>query len=551
MIATPLAGVTAAQPADDPPWRSQARFALLLFGLVCLSRAPSFLRSVTDWDETLYYLMASAWRAGHLPYTTIWDNKPVGVYAIFAAFQSLFGERIFAIRIAAAVFVTLEAFAVFRIVLALVPPVPGRAAGARLAALVFCLCALSNDGLSSNAEPFMAAFTAGAVLAALAPGSRGPGSRAPGRRALPAGLLTGLLLGAAFMVKYVAVFEAPAVFLLLLWRHRGDRAALAGAACLGGAALPLLAVALLYWQAGQFGLWWNDSIIANLRRLAPAVPPGALAFAWHQQMARWGPVYAVGLAAPAVALWRAGRRAPVHDIVAPVFLSLWLLGGAVGISAAKSFYDHYFLQILPALCVTLGWLLSLVEPYARGALARLCLAALLALVLTPPAVAAVRALQAMAQPVLSWRDGLPVLRPDGPQALAQALAPALAASPPAPNPPLYVFDAQPVLYALLHQSPPTRYVLPSELTGQFLSRVANVDAAAEVGRILAESPRFIVRRQRPAGGGNAEQRVYQEVDVALAARYRLWRQADGMQTYQLINGSTASGPVAAPARHGA
>ncbi len=535
-LAQPASITNAAEPGDNPPWRAQVLFAVLLFGLVCLTRVPSFFRSVTDWDESLYFLMASAWRAGHLPYTTIWDNKPVGIYVIFAAFQGLFGERIIAIRIAAAVFVTFEAFAVFKIVIALAPPVPGRANSARLAALVFCLCALSNDGLASNAEPFMAAFTAGSVLAALA----------ARRRPLPAGLFTGLLLGAAFMVKYVAVFEAPAVFLLLLWRHRGHYAALAGAACLGGAALPLLVVALLYWHAGQFGLWWDDSIVANLRRLAPAAPPGALAYAYQQQLTRWGPAYAIALSAPVVALWQC--RAPFRNIATPVFLSLWLLGGAIGISVAKSFYDHYFLQILPALCVTLGWLLILVAPHLRGVFPRLDLAMLLALILAPPAIAAAQALRALTQPVLGWHHGLPVLRPDGPQALAQALAPALAAGSAAPNPPLYVFDAQPVLYALLHQSPPTRYVLPSELTGQFLSQVANVDATAEVARILALSPRFIVRRQRPGGGSNAEPAVYQEVAATLAARYRLWRQADGMQTYQLI-ASPAQPALTAP-RHG-
>ena len=72
------------------PWITGG--ALIL--LAVLSRAPSFVMSVTDWDESLYVIMAGQWRAGHLPYTAVWDNKPIGIYAIFALFQSVFGDRI-------------------------------------------------------------------------------------------------------------------------------------------------------------------------------------------------------------------------------------------------------------------------------------------------------------------------------------------------------------------------------------------------------------------------------------------------------------------------
>ncbi len=78
-------------------------------------RTPVLWRSVLDWDESLYFLMAQQWRLGHLPYTTIWDNKPIGIYAIFAAFQAVFGDGIFAIRIATVAFVSLLAFTVFKI----------------------------------------------------------------------------------------------------------------------------------------------------------------------------------------------------------------------------------------------------------------------------------------------------------------------------------------------------------------------------------------------------------------------------------------------------
>ena len=157
----------------------------------------------------------------------------------------MFGDRIFAIRFATIVFVSLLAFTVFKITQAITQNRP--AAWVAGAALV--LCSLSNDGLSANTELFMATFTALAVLTALT---------------TDLGLLVGLLLGAAFMVKYVAVFETPAVFFLFLLRQRRIRAALTP---ILGAAIPVGVTILLYAAAGRLGLWWHDSIASNFRRV--------------------------------------------------------------------------------------------------------------------------------------------------------------------------------------------------------------------------------------------------------------------------------------------
>ncbi|OYV36674.1 MAG: hypothetical protein B7Z81_07080 [Acidocella sp. 20-61-6] len=197
-----------------------AAFLLAAFA----TRLPVLHRSVLDWDESLYFLMAQSWHAGHLPYTTIWDNKPLGIYAIFAAFQAVFGERIVAMRLAAVAFAAALAWLVHGITLALTT----NRRAALLAGCAVILCSLSNDGLSANTELFMASFTAAAVLLALR------GGPAPA---------IGLLLGCAFMVKYVAVFEAPVVFFLILSQRPG-RWLRSAAWMLAGAALPLLAVVL-------------------------------------------------------------------------------------------------------------------------------------------------------------------------------------------------------------------------------------------------------------------------------------------------------------------
>jgi 4-amino-4-deoxy-L-arabinose transferase-like glycosyltransferase len=458
------------RPIPDPV------IALLFFGAAVFTRLPSISRSVLDWDESLYFLMAQQWRLGHLPYTTIWDNKPIGIYGIFAVFQAVFGDRVGAIRIATILFVSLLAFTVYKIT----QSITTNHSAALLAGGALVLCSLGNDGLSANTELFMASFTALAVLAALTTGW---------------GFLVGLCLGAAFMVKYVAMFEAPVVLGLLLWRQRRVSA---GIACLAGAAIPLAATILLYAHAGKLGLWWDYSVASNFRRVDVPISHAALDYAFRTELLRWGPLYLAGLGIIFLAFIRR------HGM--EIFLAAWLVGGIVGVVSSKSFYDHYFLQLLPVLCVVLGFWFSRLGP--NNFLRTGFILAFLAL----PAWAAKIALQ-------------DTTGPDVPRLVAADIKAENPAS-------IYVFDFQPIIYALAGQTPPTRYVLPSELTRNFLPRIAGVNAPAEVARILATNPVFIIRRSHtdPAAINPV---VYAELDQALTARYQLWRRYEGVAVYRL------------------
>jgi len=195
-------------------------------------------------------------------------------------------------------------------------------------------------------------------------------------------------------------------------------------------------------------------------------------------------------------------KALVHRRGREIFLAAWLLGGLVGVASAKSFYDHYFLQILPVLCVILGlWFAAL--PRARVVF----LLAMLAL----PAWAA-------------WTAYGDTQGPDVPRLIAADLPRGAS---------IYVFDSQPILYALTGATPPTRYVLPTELTGKTLPYVAGVNAPAEVQNILAGAPEFIIRRATMPSAANPA--IYALLDRALAARYQPWRSYTGVVVYKLTS----------------
>lgn len=490
--------------------------------LALLSRAPAFVMSVVDWDESLYFIMAEQWRAGHLPYTAVWDNKPLGIYAIFAAFQSIFGDHILAMRLAALLAVTATGLIIWRIgrhVLRDRPPLIAELCGAAAGAL-FILTSIPDDGIAANTEIFMEAFTCLGLLWALTP---------MGRIGPPRAIAIGFALGAAFMIKYVAVFDMFAVFavmLLLPGRIGRGLGALRDVIRQGlffslGALTPFLAVAALYAAYGAFPAFVEASLLSNLRRVAVPVSGGGALGAYAHQAALFPLLYA-GL------LWLVLEA--VRGRSCRRLLLVWAFTSALGVASGGLYFSHYFLQILPVLCVAAGLLLAaaLSLPYAvaRAGLIALALFSLwpMAARITPDLG---RMIAVAARPPV---PGLGLLR-DTPAKVAADLLPELKA---APGETIYVFDGEPVLYSLTQARLPTRYVFPSFLQSRLLAHMIGIDPVAVLDGIMAARPLFVIRRTNPDDRNAATRNldVYARMNADLAARYTVWRRYDSMVVWR-------------------
>jgi hypothetical protein len=504
--------------------------AILLCGLATtLLRFPTLLRSVLDWDESLYVLVAGQVLSGHLPYTTVWDNKPPGIYVIFAVFEALCRDPVLAIRAATIVFTTALAGLLWRLAFIICAGAPAAAQPrlAWLAALSFIVGALSNDGLAANTELFMECFSVAAILAAIDPGfcAGRPAGRA---------FCTGVLFSLACLTKYVAVFEAQAVGFALLfcahlsWRDRMAR----GAIAVAGAALAPACIVLIYAAAGDLGLWWSCSIASNITRVAVPFSGAQLQSVALTILPRWAPAILAACLLLVTLPIRGGSLAPPGFSFArraQALLALWLVGGTLGVISAKSFYDHYFLQILPPACLALAFMAARFAPALLATPRRA--AGLIAALLLIPGVAGYDALAAIMQPLETTGDT--------PRQIATLLRPQITA-----GASLYVFDGQPIIYALTGAAPPTRYVLPSVLIRCFLAGVAGVNATREVGHILATNPKYIIRASRPVSTPNVT--VYAELTADLAARYELWRSFGEEDVYRLRQGAPPLRPFTIP-----
>lgn len=468
---------------------------LVLAALVLLLRLPTLPQSVIDWDESVYLLMARSMLQGHAPYTVIWDHKPPGLYLLFVLAQLLFGQTILAMRLLAVIVVTATSFLLWLYGHA---ALGSRAIGA-LAALFYLLFSMRNGGLASNAEIMWAPFTVAAFLL-LRARTGAPLTIQPGRRLTF--LAIGLLMGVAIQIKTLAGVELLALLALIaaapwLSRRRGQPApvrpamAAAGLVMLGALAPALLAVGA-FMRAGHLAEYLYANVTANLiyaRSAPPLTLASVLQALWIQIGSTWL-LWISALAALPLA-WLVRRRQPRVAVEVAV-LGVWLMAALAATLFTRRLYSHYYLQTLPPLSLLAA--ATLVLAARRGSprlLSRrhLLIGLLIVVGLAYPLFHSAR--QSMAElQALARRTPRVELLVGVADYLRQRMA---------PDDYLFVADGQPILYFLTGAAIPTRYVLPVWLNDD-LAPMAGIDPQAELDRIMALRPRYVVLAEEPPRG---------------------------------------------------
>jgi len=463
----------AAMPGTEMRWRrwaAQAVVPLIMLANALLFRGIGFLFAVIDTDEGLYYVQAREWLRGGWPLVAAWDMHPVGAPAVYAVALTLFGDSVFAIRLLGVLGTAAGGWALYGLVRgAGGPRMLGLAAG-----VLFIAHTVLLYGLATNTELLFGPF----VIAAMAIGVRGA-VRAldqgvpPGWRDLA---LMGGLIGLGFSIKPVVTPEGCLAFALLtfpaLWRRvlpPGRFAAMAAAYAVL-ALLPTVLFALAYAARGELAAFIDGSFLAPWRYATERV--GATVALQRVQTAVLILFWPFLLATIALAHWGIQRGAVGR--LARLCL-LWFAVVSIAIIGPGFFYQHYFLLWLPPLAVLAGlgaWRLArLASPRRVGAV-------FVALILMVAAEA--------------WRQeaagrlerGLWV--PDPVVEVAKAIRARLK-----PGESIFIVNYHPVVYGLTDAALPTRFIFPAHLTGGF-TEVADIDTAAELRRVLATKPRFVV-----------------------------------------------------------
>ncbi len=429
----------------------------------------------SDWDESVYVLTAQAWLNGGLPYVAVWDQHPVGLPAIIALGGWITGDTLVAARFESAIATALGAWIVTRFAW----PLRVRWLGG----LVYVLLMSRLDGIAAQTEPFNATLVAAASLLLFR--SRNEA----GRGGLAKAAAAALVLGCALQVKYSVVPECVLLCCLHLWHRRvsGEppgRLLWRALLMLGCGIAPTIAAGGYFAALGQFQPFIAANLYANAAYIG-LIPSWAEFLYQFRLGAR--PLLPLAVIAMLLAWpgWRRMRHpgARTPETAAVAWIGAWIIAAVIDISLPMKFWPHYFLMLYAPLCAAL--------PFAVDALRRMGARHSEARWMGP-GLAVVLALFVLGDVGHSTWNNLRLLgqrvRNDVPRRIADAITADGAGG-------VYVFDYHPIIYQLAHATPPTRFVLPSELGASAAS--SGVDPVAELRAILAAAPRYIVTADPP------------------------------------------------------
>jgi 4-amino-4-deoxy-L-arabinose transferase-like glycosyltransferase len=452
--------------ASDAWTPREWRIGLVLLALAAFAlRATTFGYPLIDVDEEFYLLVGDRMLHGAIPYLDIWDRKPPGLFALYAAMRLLGGQGIVQYQIVAALFATATTLLIAILARRIAHPLAALAA-----ALAYVPAAALIGGRGGQTPIFYNPLVALAALILLGLFVR-PASLAT-IRWRGAGIM--LLIGLALQLKPTAVFEGIYFGLVLMWLSRR-----------GGASLPSLAADALLW-------------------IGFALAPTVLAWAYYAQIghsdaflyANVGSIFArtdgatgtplanlvkiAGriaplIAAPVVGEWLLRDHAPwrrsIEATKAHTFLFGWLLAALFGFAIFGTYFDHYALPLLPPLAILSASAFSLRARNAGVALAGFALTFLL-----------------VRMPIDFHR----LEKKRGDAAFAAQMNQAIAAH--LNGGCLYIFYGEPIYYHLTQACIPTRWAFPFHLSLAREAGALGVDAEAETQRILATRPTVIVDR---------------------------------------------------------
>ncbi len=430
--------------------------AALLAVFTILVRLPWIGDPNADFDEQLYSLIGNAMLTGQLPFVDLWDRKPFGLFALFAAAHAIGGPGPVAYQMFAAIFTLIGALLTY--ILAREQSDDRQTAAA--AGMLYSLLMAIYGVFSANSEAFFVPMMV--AMAALVHNPAHPNAVG---RAIVAMLIGGL----ALQVKYTALPQCLFFGLWALWGQfrlgmtisRLIALAIGFAVC---GVLPTVAVGVGYALAGHWDAFWFANFVSFFDRLPS--PSGRFRSDYLAFMVLLPALSLGGL----IGISRSGlgRLTSMQ-----AFLSLWFVASLATVFLPATLYVYYLAAMIPP-CVLLGLPLFQSQPGARWNIRAL-----------------IPGLYLLIVPV---QLGLSLENRAETERLANAIAPLINAR---EGRCLYVFDGPASLYQLTQSCLPTRFIYPDHLNNALERDALGVSQEEEVANILAQRPPVIVTSDDP------------------------------------------------------
>jgi hypothetical protein len=293
-------------------------------------------------DEGEYAYAGQLMLQGIPPYQLAYNMKFPGVYAAYALIMAMFGQTSVGIHLGLLVVNIASIVIVFFIARRLISLIAGIAAAASYAILSTSSSVL---GLAAHATHFVMLPTLLGALVLLKPVLT--------KKMV---FVSGILFGAGLLMKQPAIFFIcfGAVYLLFRdWRTKlgFNQMLLRTAVFIAASALPLACVSLCLWQAGVFANFWFWTVL-YAREYAGVIPISQAPRIFFEEI---GPVIGFGSL-----LWVLAALGVVASLLdkamrnAAFFILTFVVFSGLALSSGFYFRQHYFIFVLPAICLLVG-----------------------------------------------------------------------------------------------------------------------------------------------------------------------------------------------------
>ena len=492
-------------------WLIFLLFACLTFFL----RLPAFFQSGIGPDESIYLLMARSLTEGKPPYTEFFDNKPIGIYVLFALALIIFGKSVLSIRIAAWIAVSITSYLLYYL---------GKLISENdnkvglLAGTFYSVLTLGSGGISSDTEIFFAPFVVSAFYLIF---SRIVNQNKTINQSYLRLFISGLLIGFGLQIKQVVLFEFIALIILVgltlyfQYKHSLTFLLKEVSKCysvLGfGFILPFIITIIYYWQNGHFTDFLYANFSANLARIGGqewSISNFAIGFLIQikTNLLLWICLFST----PFYCLSSQNNTPEERRNI--TYLIIWFSMAFLGVFAPKSFYVHYFLQILPSLCLLSSYIIIKTIWAAReiGITRRFLI---LAFILLTPLFTIVYPFLKVGIKSVYFRYVKGIENwGDDPAIIAEYLKDRAK-----PEEYIYVVDYLSIMYFLVPAKIPTKYAYPPFLHSS-LANVAGSNPAQELRSIFSKRPIYVIKIKQ---NRSEAEPFYKELDGYLKKAYTL------------------------------
>jgi len=431
----------------------------VLISVSVLLRFFSFFPSVVNHDESTYIQIAYEMLHGKTYFVDVIDTKPVGIFLIYGFFQTLAGDSIFLFRLFTAIWIAVTALGIFAVTF----KISNERISAWTAGILYILATsiFTFYGVSPNTELFFNVFTIWAFYLIIE-------KQDWWRMAI-----AGLLLGFAFLVKYVIVVEALVFGFYILWQSKKRKGNWLAGFPLGFCMalfffIPLISVYMWYYLAGH-----EKELLFYTFELPGRYPVdrsiSGLALFYLDFFGRYFPITILVILAI-----KNGRK---HFGNIFFLLLSWLAADLLIAGWSGKNFGHYLLQALPVFCILAG----------------------IGLIANPVFIKKIRSLK----PKVIWGAGIIFFllyslahkteyfdKEDLPKKIALKMRGKLKRS---DN--IYTGNYQHILYFLLHKQSPTAYVHRSLIWDEHHSDMLEIDLEQEAKKILSQNPKFILLKE--------------------------------------------------------